>query len=356
MSPARRDPAKPPPKRVPFVVRREVAINRARWTPALAKLLGKVSDFEIERRSGISRNAVAAERRRRGIAAANPHREAVRWTRSMIRKLGTDSDARVAAELRVPTSAVRRKRHLLGIPPCFPPPGFEEDRSTWGAKEEALLGTASDAKVAHRIRRPLSAVSLRRMQLGVPAFRPHRARFDWTAKRIGLLGKRTDREVAEELGVLFATVKKKRLELRIPAYYEARRVVVTPELKRLLRLPTTVARNISGLKADTITELRRRLGIKAPRLSELPWTRAAIAKLGTMPDKKLARELGVSLTTVYLRRHAHGVEPYRRWRRWTKKELKLLDSNLTTNEIAGKLGRSVLVVRRRRADRRRHGG
>ena len=67
-----------------------------------------------------------------------------------------------------------------------------------------------------------------------------------------------------------------------------------------------------GGKADAIREKPLSLGIKADKPLASPvkgkprpnfnWTEQAVALLGTKPDKHVAQELGLAITTVALKR------------------------------------------------------
>jgi DNA-binding CsgD family transcriptional regulator len=242
---------------------------------------------------------------------------------------------------------VSRKRRLLGIPSYHPPP---HDALTveWTAEGEALLGKMSDQRAAEALGVSRVAVAAHRRELGIAAFGRQPVKIRWTRKQLGALGGRSDRELAERLGVSKASVTKKRLELGIPAFSESRRVVITRELRRLLGLPPSVARRKTGLKFDTIRKLRDRLGIAAPRLIDVPWTKAALAKLGKLPDARLAADLGVDLSAVRGRRIQRGIPPFRAWRRWTEREVALLRSSLSDEEIARRVKRKPHSVRAKR--------
>lgn len=69
----------------------------------------------------------------------------------------------------------------------------------WTEREIAMLGTATDAAVAKRLKRTVSAVLTKRHAMGIAAFRQHSR--EWTQKEIAMLGKMSDAKVAEALGV-----------------------------------------------------------------------------------------------------------------------------------------------------------
>src|SRR2546427_6225860 len=111
------------------------------WTPAEAKLLGKIPDSVLARRNGRFIKDVVAERERRRIAMETGPR---RWTGREIRLLGTMNDSEVARRLRRPKHHVRNQRIALNIPPFKAHPKGRP----WTAAEIKLLGQAPDAELA----------------------------------------------------------------------------------------------------------------------------------------------------------------------------------------------------------------
>lgn len=91
--------------------------RRFRWPARALALLGRVSDAEVARRAGCSRDTVSSERRRRGIVPFFSCRPPFEWTDTRLSLLGTAIDAQVAAELGIAKQSVGVKRRSLGIPP-----------------------------------------------------------------------------------------------------------------------------------------------------------------------------------------------------------------------------------------------
>jgi hypothetical protein len=69
----------------------------------------------------------------------------------------------------------------------------------WSEADLARLGTMLDKDLAKAIGRSHGAVTHKRLDLEIPAFRP-KVR-TWTAKELKLLGKMSDASLAAELGV-----------------------------------------------------------------------------------------------------------------------------------------------------------
>ena len=321
--------------------------NRRRWTAQMIALLGKASDDDVAAKLRIPRYSVVQERRRRRIAAFRPRRK-LEWTDRALALLGTASDREVAAEIGFDPTVVRRKRHVLGIPPFHPPPYPQVERN-WLPREDRILGTLSDKVAAARIGCSRVLVSLRRRHLGIPAFGRAPLPFRWTRRWLSRLGKEPDNRLAGDMGVSRKIVAEKRAELGIPAVRDARKVALTPELRRLLRQPSAIVRRRTGLGETTISALRRRLGIPPPRRSsEALWTRKSIERLGKVRDGELARELGVGVSTVSRRRKKAGIPSWRPSRRPLQRKPRL--AALERDRLA-----TSLVPAKRRPTRRRKG-
>src|SRR3989442_10543549 len=111
------------------------------WTAAEVKLIGKVPDSVLARRTGRFIQDVVAERERRRIAMETGPR---RWTAGEIRLLGTMNDYELARRLRRPKQHVRKQRVALNIPPFKAHPKGRR----WTTPELELLGQAPDAELA----------------------------------------------------------------------------------------------------------------------------------------------------------------------------------------------------------------
>jgi hypothetical protein len=72
--------ARPKHKAPPVRLRRGENAMRFRWTKELLALLGVLPDSAVAAKAGLTGQSVAAERRRRGIAPAQPRRAPIEWT------------------------------------------------------------------------------------------------------------------------------------------------------------------------------------------------------------------------------------------------------------------------------------
>ena len=86
------------------------------------------------------------------------------WTPKEDALLGTMTDGKLAARMKLSRLAVAHRRRRLGIPVRF------AHRRPWTRAEEALLGIASDTAIASRLGRAVETVCIRRQKLGIPNF------------------------------------------------------------------------------------------------------------------------------------------------------------------------------------------
>jgi DNA-binding CsgD family transcriptional regulator len=286
--------------------------NRFRWTPRLARLLGRIPDEKLATIAGIDPATVLKERRRRKIPPSQPRRANIEWTREMLRLLGQASDYRVAAELGISYNSVRRKRVELGIPPSQPPrrkyAGFK-----WTRKALRLLGSMSDKKVAQRLGLSPAPVTRKRQALGIAPWGSPPRLVEWTAEMLGLLGTVRDSEFARRFGVSENSVLEKRQTLGIDPY-SPRHPWTEMEVALLGTMPDPQVAQRVGVSVPAVRTQRRSRGI-APlggRRERHIWTADEKARLGSVPDALLARELGLTREVVTARRLGLGIRPCKR--------------------------------------------
>ncbi len=80
-------------------------------------------------------------------------------------------------------------------------------------------------------------------------------------------------------------------------------------VRRLGEVPDRRLAEELGVSTETVRRKRMALNIP-PCRRELVWTAERDALLGTMPDAALARRLKASPNAVKIRRHRVGVAPY----------------------------------------------
>jgi DNA-binding CsgD family transcriptional regulator len=332
------------------VERADRAPTRFRWPARLVALLGRLPDVVVALRARVAAPTVAAERQRRGIKAFVPRGPLVDWTPEMDALVGTATDAAVAAALGIGSGgSVAHRRHVLGIP-AVGPGGPRPRPMRWSRRALAMLGKAPDAEVAKRLGLTQSIVWKKRTELAIRAHRSHPPRARWPREAVRLLGRRPDREVARKLGVSVQAVLRKRRALGIPGYRWGRPVVRTAALKRLLKLPNRVLRAKHGLSSALAQKLRRQYGIRASGSQPPRWTDAVVSRLGREPDSRIARDLGISSSSVLSKRRTLAIPRWVR-HRWTAAQRRWL-GRLSDREIARRLGVSSRLVR---TERRRLG-
>ena len=89
---------------------------------------------------------------------------------------------------------------------------------TWTPDKDALLGTASDPKIAARLGCTADMVYGRRRKLKRPAYRRLPNGRPWTAAELAAMGTMIDRQLAERFGRSVLNVARKRTKMGIPAF------------------------------------------------------------------------------------------------------------------------------------------
>src|SRR5215210_2330588 len=287
------------------------------WPAELAALLGKMSDRQVARKTGVSSSTVAIERKRRGIAAYRPKRSPIDWTPDMIALLGTASDKTVARFLGIPCHCIVDKRRILRIPGFYSSGRHREQGFSWAAEAISFLGQKPDWKIAEQLGISTSTVMRKRRRLGIRAFKPQSRRIKWTDEMLGLLGEITDTEMADRYSISEAAVEGRRKRLGIPAFVfrKGGRVVATPALIALLHLPGSEVRRQTGLSWQTIYKLRREHGIIAQTLGEWRWSPEILARMGREQDARIAQDIGYSPGRVAAKRKELGIPAFRKHRR-----------------------------------------
>lgn len=192
--------------------------------------------------------------------------------------------------------------------------------SEWTDETLALLGRVPDSELAARLGFSTVSVYRERRRRQIPAHRAKRDVVVWTDEMVALLGTDSDSRVAASLGIGHGSVARKRQLLGIAAHVPRRGVPEafewTPERIALLgTMPDkTLAREL-GLSPPTIVFRRKLYGI-APYVAQtarIEWTAEMLAELGTMPDATFAARYGISLSAVKQRRREAGRAASRPW-------------------------------------------
>lgn len=184
----------------------------------------------------------------------------------------------------------------------------------------------------------------------------------WNPERDALLGTDSDRNIATRLGVSPAAVWERRQKLGVAPYggsdlhggsdlYDD---FWTPERDALIG--TVSDRQLArewGLSQSTVWERRRKLHIpsRSQSYSRIKWTAEQESLLGTQLDRVLAEQWGLSTATVHQHRMALGIPPYGRGIKWTP-EMDSLLGTTTDQRLAKKwdISPSSVCLRRKELD------
>lgn len=193
-----------------------------RWTAAMLRDLGRLTDRAFKARHHVSTGVIAVKRAALGIARARSPRT-VRWTPRMLRWLGRRDDQVVAARLGLAPGTVRRARRDRGIPPA------RREAIPWSSPSiRRLLGSAPDPVIARRLGVNAKHLQIRRTELGIPPFRIS-SRVAAVAARLGTV---PDRILAEELGLTIPAIRYYRQRLGIPPWDPRQRPATAPSRRR----------------------------------------------------------------------------------------------------------------------------
>src|SRR5207244_2069441 len=116
-----------------------------------------------------------------------------------------------------------------GIPSSLANKG--QEHRPFSRREISHLGKDTDAAIAAKFGRHPMVIRLKRVRLGIPAFRPMAPLRRYTEADIALMGTDTDRAIAAIMDRHPTSVAKKRKELGIPAF----RAPAQPEAPRPTR-------------------------------------------------------------------------------------------------------------------------
>jgi hypothetical protein len=184
----------------------------------------------------------------------HPNPDLILWTAKEEKLLGTASDEVVAAKLKRTPGAVRARRNLLGIPTHL-----RRYIKVWTPEEDRHLGTKSDQEIAGLLRRSIRSIKHRRFQLGIP--NPHPLKHLWTPSEDQLLGTRSDQEVARMTSRSASAVQQRRLLLKLPLSTPRIRPWEPRELLLLGKQPDRAVASATGrtLRAVGLKRLKLRI-------------------------------------------------------------------------------------------------
>lgn len=137
---------------------------------------------------------------------------ALQWSDEMLAQLGQEKDVLLAERWGTSAKTVNLKRNALGIPAY--------GHFQWAPEAVALLGTQPDAAVAQQLGISKASVVAKRGELGIASVSSSSSgggSFQWSDTAVALLGTASDAKVAQQLGLSRLTVYNARVARQIPA-------------------------------------------------------------------------------------------------------------------------------------------
>jgi hypothetical protein len=195
------------------------------------------------------------------------------------------------------------------------------NRLHWPEHLAESLGQMPDAELAALLRVHPHTVAAERRRRGIVPYSPRRTAVEWTEEMIAALGTDSDRNIARELGLTPTSVYRKRRLLRIapfqppPVHKRRRRTDYPWPPEAIAMLGTMPDRDVAkhlGLSAHSVQLKRRLLGIRSyrPALPRIDWTPPLLALLGKLPDAEVAKRFGMSSDSIKHKRDELRIPPY----------------------------------------------
>ena len=318
--------------------------TQAELPKALVDLLGKRSDMALARLFRVSPVRVAETRRRLSIA---PIFVQLRLPPRLMRLLGRMPDERLAKKANATRQQIKYMRYQLGIPAYRKKPRD----FLWTVEDIKLLGTDADRVIAGILDTTAIVVSRKRRALAIEAAYPctNPNAIEWTTEMISLLGKVRDPVVARRFGVSLDQICRQRALLNIPPCTPHLRLTAwTPQMLKDVRDMEPAQFVLKHkISLGVVSRKRRGMGLAEPRPPRINWTAEMIARLGTVPDGILARELGIRPKTVWAKRSRLGIPCRPEVMVWTPQMLEEI-REMKPAEFALKHKLSVEAVYKRR--------
>ncbi|MFN7892588.1 MAG: hypothetical protein ACK5OC_19985, partial [Pirellula sp.] len=193
----------------------------------------------------------------------------------------------------------------------------------WTKEIDSIIGTVPDRVIAERFGIAVRSVAVRRHNLGIASTHREIAEAPkWSKSMDKQLGTMADTDLAKLLGIKRYFIRQRRAELGIPAFKTAplpppsqhisKKLVMTEaRMAKLGTVPDTRLAQLWGVSSGTVTRHRKSLGIDPFRPgAELEWTTGMLNQLGELPDGAIAREYGVSFICVKVKRISLGIPPF----------------------------------------------
>lgn len=230
-------------------------------------------------------------------------------------------------------------------------------RKHWNSNQLAMLGQVPDDQVARLVGVHVSTVRQERRRRGIPSFQP-KPRVVWTEETLKKLGTVSDADLAAEVGCKATAVFKKRQELGIPPCFEPvrswqRRPWRKCEVDRLGKASDADVAKDLGRSLYSVVKKRREqeIGPFKPPPVAIEWTSEMLADLGVMGDPEFSVRHGVSRRAALEKREELGIPSWKTVHNWTESDLAILREGGSPEEIAQRVGTTVVAVRNQRSIR-----
>lgn len=222
------------------------------WTEDKIALLGTVADRHLADKFGLANNTVARKRRALNIDGQYSKHNRLTVSPALAEKLKVYSDKTIAIELGVSVDTVRRKRKKIGIPP-------QAGRKYLPAEANVLLGKNTDTAIASKYGVSEECVRNRRVSLNIVRFNPHTP---LPQEVIEQLGKVSDAELARMHSLNYDKIRQARIKRCIDAYRECPiGLLIKADGMLGKETDTSIARRL-GIKTKKVRSERLKLGIK----------------------------------------------------------------------------------------------
>lgn len=287
----------------------------SKLTDDIVALLGKVSDNDLAKTSGLARTSIRKARVSRNIpaftglhpieighdtpkACSNTPIPTTKLDEVTMRLMAWCSDIQLASHLGISKWQAKEIRHQHGmIKLCLrktPPPTLFQDL---GKKPDTTLAASHG----------LSIISIRsiRENLGIASYKKTNALLNENV--ITRLGSLPDNELAQQTGLTDKIIRTERVKRGIPPYskYTESLPALISELpmskKKLIELlqwaGDTFAAEKLGISAFKLKQVRAHLEIKSLNLKTKP-TKSLLAMIGKQPDADVARRFKRSVHYV----------------------------------------------------------
>lgn len=253
------------------------------------------------------------------------------WDNQNDKLLGHYADVDVAKITGCNLAFIRKRRKSLGLRP-----GKQRLGQEWQQSELDMLGVYTDSYISRQTGRPISAISSKRRSLGLPSGKQGRVVNEaYSPEQIDMMGTKSDEDLGRLWGVKPDTITKYRQRLGIPRFRVEQ--LITEQIEEAMRQGYSnpeIHEMFPEVSESTIILQRRKRNLSRT-IPGRRWSQEEIDALGTVPDRVIADNLGISAATVRSKRTSLGIPTFvdennefrRRHRPWTQEEIEVVRNN-----------------------------